>query len=129
MNKNIIDLIEESRYSELQKEIVNMNVVDIALLLEELDKQKLLVILRILPKQIAAGVFSHISNDLQRYIIESISDEEIKYILDDLFLDDKVDFLEEMPSNIVKKVLKNSDEKTRKLINQFLKYQIGRAHV
>ncbi len=122
MNKNIIDLIEESRYSELQKEIVNMNVVDIALLLEELDKQKLLVILRILPKQIAAGVFSHISNDLQRYIIESISDEEIKYILDDLFLDDKVDFLEEMPSNIVKKVLKNSDEKTRKLINQFLKY-------
>ncbi|NLD04722.1 MAG: magnesium transporter, partial [Synergistaceae bacterium] len=74
------------------------------------------------PKEIAAGVFSHISNDLQRYIIESISDEEIKYILDKLFFDDKVDFLEEMPSNIVKKVLKNSDEKTRKLINQFLNY-------
>lgn len=122
MYKNIIDLIEESRYSELQKEIVNMNVVDVALLLEELDKQKLLVIFRILPKEIAAGVFSHISNDLQRYIIESISDEEIKYILDKLFFDDKVDFLEEMPSNIVKKVLKNSDEKTRKLINQFLNY-------
>lgn len=125
MNKNInliSELIKESRYSELQKELVNMNVVDVALLLEELDKQKLLVIFRILPKQIAAGVFSHISNDLQRYIVESISDEEIKYILDKLFFDDKVDFLEEMPSNVVKKVLKNTDDKTRKLINQFLNY-------
>lgn len=125
MNKNInliSELIKESRYSELQKELVNMNLVDVALLLEELDKQKLLVIFRILPKQIAAGVFSHISNDLQRYIVESISDEEIKYILDKLFFDDKVDFLEEMPSNVVKKVLKNTDDKTRKLINQFLNY-------
>lgn len=131
MNKKIIDLIitliKENRYSELKKELVEMNVVDVALLLEELDKQKLLVIFRILPKQIAAGVFSHISNDLQRYIVESISDEEIKYILDKLFFDDKVDFLEEMPSNVVKKVLKNTDDKTRKLINQFLNYPADSA--
>ena len=99
-----------------------MNVVDIAQFFEELDKQKLLVIFRILPKEIASGVFSYASNDLQRYIIESITDSEIKNILDELFFDDTIDFLEEMPSNIVKKVLKNTDESTRKLINQFLNY-------
>jgi len=99
-----------------------MNEVDIAQLLEELDKQKLLIIFRILPKEIAAGVFSYIPYDLQGYIIESITDKEIKDIIDELFLDDTIDFLEEMPSNIVKRVLKATDVETRKLINQFLKY-------
>jgi len=80
------------------------------------------VIFRILPKDVAAGVFSYISYELQRYIVESITDSEIKNILDELFLDDTIDFLEEMPSNIVKRVLKNADETTRKLINQFLNY-------
>jgi len=122
MKEKIFSLIEQGKYADVRKEIVNMNIVDIAQLIEELDRQKLLVVFRILPKEIASGVFSYIPNKLQKYIIESITDEEIKNILDELFFDDTVDFLEEMPSNIVKKVLKNTDEKTRKLINQFLNY-------
>lgn len=122
MNELILDLIQQGKYSEVRKELVSMNVVDIAQLFEELDRQKLLVIFRILPKEIASGVFSYIPYELQGYIIESITDKEIKSIIDELFFDDTIDFLEEMPSNIVKKVLKNTDENTRKLINQFLSY-------
>jgi magnesium transporter len=122
MKNTILALIEQGKYADVRKEIVNMNVVDIAQLFEELDRQKLLVIFRILPKEMAAGVFSYIPNELQKYIIESITDKEIKNILDELFFDDTIDFLEEMPSNVVKKVLKNTDEERRKLINQFLQY-------
>ncbi len=123
MGDLILDLIEQRKYSEARKAIVEMNIVDIAQLFEGIeDKQNLLVMFRILPKDIAAGVFSYISYDLQRYIIESVTDKEIKNILDELFFDDAIDFLEEMPSNVVKRVLKNTDEKTRKLINQFLNY-------
>src|SRR5690606_2310 len=122
MKELILNFIETGKYANAKNEIIKMNVVDIAQFFEELDKQKLLVIFRILPKEIASGVFSYASNDLQRYIIESITDSEIKNILDELFFDDTIDFLEEMPSNIVKKVLKNTDESTRKLINQFLNY-------
>ncbi len=122
MKELILNLIEQGKYADAKNEIIKMNVVDIAQFFEELDQQKLLVIFRILPKEIASGVFSYISNELQRYIIESITDKEIKNILDELFFDDTIDFLEEMPSNIVKKVLKNTDESTRKLINQFLNY-------
>ena len=122
MKEMILNLIEKGKYADVRKEIVDMNVVDIAQLFEELDKQKLLVVLRILPKDMASGVFSYIPNELQKYIIESITDKEIKNIFDKLFFDDTIDFLEEMPSNIVKKVLKNTDEDTRILINQFLNY-------
>lgn len=127
MKEMILTLIEQGKYADVRKEIVHMNVVDIAQLFEEVDQQKLLVLFRILPKDIAAGVFSYIPNELQRYIIESITDKEIKNILDKLFFDDAIDFLEEMPSNIVKKVLQNTDEETRKLINQFLNYPEGSA--
>jgi len=122
MKEMILELIEQGKYAEVRNKITEMNEVDIAQLLEETDKHKLLVIFRILPKDVAAGVFSYISYELQRYIVESITDSEIKNILDELFLDDTIDFLEEMPSNIVKRVLKNADETTRKLINQFLNY-------
>ncbi|HHY99925.1 MAG TPA: magnesium transporter, partial [Tissierellia bacterium] len=96
MKEKIFSLIEQGKYADVRKEIVNMNIVDIAQLIEELDRQKLLVVFRILPKEIASGVFSYIPNKLQKYIIESITDEEIKNILDELFFDDTVDFLEEM---------------------------------
>jgi len=122
MQETIMKLIEENRYKEVRNEIADMNIVDIAQLLMELDKAKLLILFRILPKEIAADVFSYVSLELQQYIIESITDKEISYIVNDLFIDDAVDFLEEMPSNVVKKVLRNADEETRKLINQFLNY-------
>lgn len=122
MKEKILDLIEQGKYVDVRKQIIEMNVVDIAQLFEEIEKQKLLVVFRILPKDIASDVFAYIPNELQKFIVESISDKEIKSIIDELFLDDVIAFLEEMPSNIVKKVLKNTDEETRKLINQFLNY-------
>lgn len=122
MKELILNLIDNGNYSEARKRLIEMNEVDIAQFLEELDKEKLMIIFRILPKEIAAGVFSYVPYELQEYIIDSITDKEIKNIIDELFLDDTIDFLEEMPSNIVKRVLKTTDEETRKLINQFLKY-------
>ncbi len=118
----LIDLIRQNKFQQARNEILRMNVVDIAQLLEELSNEHVLIIFRILPKEMAAEVFSYISFDQQRYIIESITDKEVQSIVDELFLDDAIDFLEEMPANIVKKVLKNTDEATRKLINQFLNY-------
>ena len=122
MDDFLIELLNNKKYLKVRNELMLMNIVDIAQVLEELNREQLLIIFRILPKEIAAGVFSHIPNDLQQYIIESITDRETTSIVEKLFLDDTVDFLEEMPSNVVKKVLKNTDEETRRLINQFLNY-------
>ena len=122
MNEKIVSLIEKGRYGEIKKEVTKMNEADIAHLLEELERQQLLVIFRILPKEMASLVFTHMSIDLQRYVVESITDREIELIVDDLFLDDAVDFLEEMPAHVVKKVLANTDQQTRRMINQFLQY-------
>jgi len=89
MNETIMKLIEENRYKDVRNEITEMNIVDIAHLLMELDKKKLLILFRILPKEIAAGVFSYISLELQQYIIESITDREINNIVSELFLDER----------------------------------------
>lgn len=122
MDDFLKELLNNKKYLKARNELMQMNIVDIAQVLEELGKEQLLIIFRILPKEIAAGVFSRIPNELQQYIIESITDKETTSIIEKLFLDDTVDFLEEMPSNVVKKVLKNTDEETRRLINQFLNY-------
>lgn len=122
MKDDILELIEQSRYADARNELIKLNAVDIAQILEEVHQQNVLIMFRILPKEIAATAFSYMSYDQQRYIIESITDKEIEIIIDELFLDDTIDFLEEMPANVVKKVLKNTDDKTRKLINQFLNY-------
>ena len=117
-----MELFHENKFHDIRNELLKMNTVDLAQILEEADKHQLVRIFRILPKDIAAGVFTYVSAELQQLIIESITDKEIKEIVDELFLDDAVDFLEEMPANVVKKVLKNTDEHLRKLINQFLNY-------
>ena len=122
MENVILDLIAQGRYVEAGKEMVNINAVDIAQLFEEIEQTKILVMFRMLPKDIAANVFAHMSSDLHRSIIESMTDKEAVGILDELHLDDAVDLLEEMPANTVKKILKNTNEETRKLINRFLNY-------
>lgn len=118
----MLSLIHQGRLAEVRTWITQMNAVDIASWLEELDDNHVLVVFRLLPKDIAAEVFSYLSSEQQEFIIESIADREIKSIIDELFLDDTVDLIEEMPANIVKKVLKNTSEERRRLINQFLKY-------
>lgn len=122
MKKIIMNYIEQGRFSQVRDEIVKMNVVDIAHLLEDLEVEKLLLVFRLLPKEIAANVFSYMSTEQQQHIIEVITDKEINNIVKELFLDDTIDILEEMPSHIVKKILRNTDQYMREVINQFLKY-------
>lgn len=122
MEKRLMELMNENKAYEIRSELLSMNIVDIAHVLEEVDKHQLVRLFRILPKDMAAGVFSYFSPETQLHIVEAITDNEIKTIIDELFLDDAVDFIEEMPANLVKKVLKNTDENLRKQINQFLNY-------
>ena len=123
MKDLILSLVEQGKYAEARKEIVNVNAVDVAQLFEEVEQTRLLIMFRMLPKDKASGVFTHMSSDLQKRIITSMTDKETVSIIDELFLDDVIDLLEEMPANIVKKLLKNTDKETRELI------KIGRAHV
>ena len=114
--KNMIhSLVEQGKYVEARSKIINLNVADIAQLLEETKQKKLLILFRMLPKDMASGVFTHMSSDLQRHIIESVTDMEAIGIFDVLSLDDAIDIIEEMPANIVKKGLKNANDETRKL--------------
>ncbi|HPZ51412.1 MAG TPA: magnesium transporter [Clostridia bacterium] len=122
MKEHLIELIEQNKFAQVKNTIVQMNEVDIATFLEELERPKLLMVFRLLPKEIAADVFSYFSYEMQAYVVESITDKETESILDMLFLDDVVDLIEEVPSNVVKKVLKNTDLERRALINQFLQY-------
>jgi magnesium transporter len=125
MKDRILELIEQGKFAQARNELLPMNVVDIAQMLEEINQvneDSLVVLFRLLPKEIAAAVFTYMSYEQEQYIIESVTDKEIKNIVDDLFLDDAVDILEEMPANVVKRILKNTNEDRRKLINQFLNY-------
>jgi magnesium transporter len=120
--KMLQDLLEQKQYFQFKKELNSIPVADIAELLDELDATNSLLLFRLLPKEIAADVFSYLSIESQIELCELINDKELSYILDDLYFDDKIDLIEEMPANVVKKILKYSNEAERKLINQFLKY-------
>ncbi len=114
--ERILELINGKKYSEAREELLKLNSVDIATLLEEVDNKKsMLVLFRLLPKDIEIDVFSYMSNDMQQYIIQSITHEEMTTIIDQLYFDDVIDLLEEMPANIVKKILLNTDEKKESL--------------
>ncbi|NBI05287.1 magnesium transporter [Senegalia massiliensis] len=123
MNKKLLQtLIENKDFKQIKNNINNMNIPDVAELIEELDNTYSLLIFRLLNKITAARVFSYISRANQKKFLLLVNEKELKKLTDELFLDDKVDLVEEMPANLVKKILKTSDEKERKLINQFLKY-------
>ena len=120
--EKILDYIKAGKPVNARSKLLEMNVVDIATLLEDVDRDDLVILFRILPKDTAAEVFSYLTKVDRAHIIESLTDREISGIIDKLFMDDTVDFIEEMPANIVKKVLKNTDDDTRKMINSLLSY-------
>ncbi|MBU3204069.1 magnesium transporter [Clostridium algidicarnis] len=122
MKNLLFGYLDKERIEILREKFTEMNVVDIAQIFEEIPEEKKLIIFRILPKDIAAEVFSYMSQKEQQFIIESITDKEVQSLVEDLYLDDTVDFVEELPANVVKKVLRNTDEETRKRINFFLNY-------
>lgn len=116
------ELIKNKQLKEAKALIENLNEVDVAILIDELDPTTGTVVFRMLPKDIAADVFANFDSEQQQAIIRSSTDAEIKAIMDELYFDDKVDMLEEMPSNVVNSLLKYSAPEERNLINQFLKY-------
>lgn len=115
-------LIEANRKAELRGALNMLNEVDIADYLETLDNEKRLMVFRLLPKDISAEVFSYMDNDQRTRIMEAMDDAEAMRLIDDMFIDDAVDFLEELPAGVVKRMLQGCDEKKRQLINQFLRY-------
>ena len=115
-------LIAAGKKAELRGALGMLNEVDIAEYLETLENDKVLVVFRLLPKDISAEVFSYMDNDQRTRIMEAMGDTEAMRLIDDMFIDDAVDFLEELPAGVVKRMLANCDEKKRALINQFLRY-------
>ena len=120
--EELMDLLFTRQFRKLKDILTEMNEVDIATFIEELDSEKTVVVFRMLPKELASDVFACLEVDKQEHIINSITDYELGTIVDDLFADDAVDMLEELPASVVKRVLKNARPDTRKLINQFLNY-------
>ena len=119
--KEIEELLERKRYPQLRDLLLPLEAADIASLCAELDDQVPLLF-RLLPKELAAEVFVELDSDDQEVLIKSFSNTELKEVLDELYLDDTVDIVEEMPANVVKRILKHSDPETRKSINEILKY-------
>lgn len=120
--EQISALAEKGEISALRELLTELNVVDTAQIIEELEPQTKLRAFRVLPKDISAEVFAYLEPETQAELVRSITDSELERLLDEMFLDDTVDFLEEVPASVVTRVLAHSDPKTRRLINRFLKY-------
>ena len=123
-----IELISGKQFVKLKADLQEMNPADIAFLVEEMKddeefgEKELILLYRILPKELAAETFTYMDSDTQMVLINAFSDRELRYVLDELYIDDTVDIIEEMPANVVSRILRNTDSDTRKQINQLLDY-------
>lgn len=122
LQKTIATLLDNKKYKTLRDVLSVTNEADIATLFTELPTKSISVLFRLLPKELAANTFSLMESDQQEILIKSFSDSELKEVFDELYIDDVVDILEEMPANVVKRILINSDSQTRHTINEILKY-------
>lgn len=122
MEEKIIEMIEGKKFGLLKETLSQMNPADLAPVFEEIEEKDIAVIFRILPKELAAEVFVEMDSDMQQFLIEAFSDKELKEVMDELFMDDTVDIIEEMPANVAKRILKQTNATTRKMINQLLAY-------
>lgn len=122
LEQTISSLLENKRYSSVKDILVTLNAVDIAAIFGELSEDALPLLFRLLPKELAADAFVEMDADRQESLITRFSDTELKAVIDELYIDDAVDLVEEMPVNVVKRILKQADPDTRKLINELLKY-------
>ena len=118
----ILTLLREKRFGELRQILSDLNPVDIAALLGEVPEENLPPLFRILPKELAADTFVEMDNDEQEFLIHAFSDKELREVMDEMFVDDTVDIIEEMPANVVKRILRNVDPEMRQSINQILHY-------
>ena len=115
-------LLEKKRYPALRDILISMNAVDLAALFNEVSDKALPFLFRLLPKELAAETFVEMDTDAQELLIRSFSDAELKDVVDELYVDDAVDLIEEMPANVVRRILRQADPDTRKTINELLKY-------
>ena len=124
--ENVFELIEEKKYSLVREELLENNEADIAEIVEEvndnIDTEKAVILFRMLPKDVSASVFSYLSTDCQMDIVGGITVKEVQNIMEEMSFDDMIDVMEELPANVVDRILMRTDKETRKLINQFLNY-------
>ncbi len=120
--EELLELLDTKQYTKLRQLLAEENSADVAAVMEELEEEKLLRVFRILPKDLAADVFSYMESDTQQTIITALSDRETANIINNLMADDATDLLEEMPANVVTKILENASAETRRDINHLLRY-------
>ena len=118
----ILDFLEQKKFAQLKPLLSALEPADLAEIFSELSEVDLPVVFRLLPKELAAEAFVEMNSSQQELLIRSFSDKELKLILDELFVDDTVDIIEEMPANVVRRILLQADSETRKEINEILKY-------
>ncbi|MBR2121762.1 MAG: magnesium transporter [Lachnospiraceae bacterium] len=116
------ELLNAKQYTKIRQMAEDMNTVDLAALMDEMENEASLRIFRILPKNMAADVFANLEIEDQQYIIQSLTDKEASAIIENLMADDAADLLEEMPANVVKRLLSNASPETRADINHLLRY-------
>ena len=122
MEEKILELFNEKKFGELKALLSEMNPPDLAIVFEEIPSKDLPVVFRILPKEIAAEVFVEMDTDMQQLLIEAFSDKELKEVMDELFMDDTVDIVDEMPATVAKRILRQTDPTKRRMINRLLAY-------
>ena len=120
--EKIKELYKEKKFTQLKALLADTNEADVAAIFEEMDEKALPVLYRLLGKEEAAEVFARMDHDIQETLVNALTDKELQQVLDELFLDDTVDMIEEMPANVVARILRNTDAQTRYQINELLKY-------
>ena len=122
LDKTILALLEEKKYAALRDILITMKPVDIAALFDDLPQERLPMLFRLLPKELAAETFVEMDEDAEEMLITGFSDNELKEVIDELYVDDAVDLVEEMPANVVMRILRQADPDMRKMINEILNY-------
>lgn len=124
MYKELLEKLEENKLKTVKQQLLEMHVQDIADLLENVESPiNLVKLFKLLPKDLGAEVFSYAQSDIQQKLVEAMTDKELAYLIEEMYIDDAVDFVEEMPANIVERILKTSTKETRQIINNFLGYE------
>lgn len=122
VEKALIQLLDDKKYHSLRDILCTMNPADIAAVFDELNEARLPLLFRLLPKELAAETFVEMEPDAQELLIRGFSDSELREVLDELYVDDAVDIVEEMPANVVRRILSQADPDMRKDINEILRY-------
>lgn len=122
MTEETLLFLEKKDFKGLREYLSNFNPADIAILLSEIPEESLTVVFRLLPKELAAETFVEMDSEEQEFLLKAFSDKEIKEVIDELYVDDTVDIIEEMPANVVRRILANTDSEMRAQINEILNY-------